>query len=47
MADLRIDIASEFTGAKAFKKADTATASLEKGVKRLGATLAATFTTRA
>jgi len=47
MADLRIDIASEFTGAKAFKKADKATAGLEKGVKRLGATLAATFTTRA
>jgi hypothetical protein len=43
---LRIDIGSEFTGAKAFKKADKATAGLEKGVKRLGATLAATFTAR-
>jgi hypothetical protein len=47
MADLRIDIASEFTGKKAFDKASSATAGLEKGVKRLGATLAATFTTRA
>jgi hypothetical protein len=47
MADLRIDIASEFTGAKAFKKAANATSNLEKGVKSLGTTLAATFTTRA
>jgi hypothetical protein len=43
MADLRIDIASEFTGAKAFKKADSATSSLDKGVAKLGKTLAATF----
>ena len=44
---LRIDIGSEFTGKKAFDKATKATSGLEKGVKRLGVTLAATFTTRA
>jgi hypothetical protein len=43
MADLRIDIASEFVGAKAFKQADSATASLDKGVKKLAKTLTATF----
>jgi len=43
MADLRIDIASEFTGAKAFKKAETASQKLEKGVGRLGKTLLASF----
>jgi hypothetical protein len=35
MADLRIDIASEFVGAKAFKQADTATARLTKQVNTL------------
>ena len=35
MADLRIDIASEFVGAKAFKQADTATSALTKQVNRL------------
>jgi hypothetical protein len=35
MADLRIDIASEFVGAKAFKQADTATSALSKQVTRL------------
>ena len=35
MADLRIDIASEFVGAKAFKQADTATARLTKQVSTL------------
>ena len=35
MADLRIDIASEFIGAKAFKQADTATSKLEKQVTKL------------
>jgi hypothetical protein len=35
MADLRIDIASEFVGVKAFKQADTATATLSKQVNRL------------
>jgi hypothetical protein len=43
MADLRIDIASEFVGAKAFKQAGSATTSLEKGVAKLGKTLLATF----
>jgi hypothetical protein len=35
MADLRIDIASEFVGAKAFKQADTATSRLTKQVSSL------------
>ena len=35
MADLRIDIASEFVGAKAFKQADGATSALSKQVTRL------------
>lgn len=35
MADLRIDIASEFVGAKAFRQADTATSALSKQVTRL------------
>jgi hypothetical protein len=35
MADLRIDIASEFVGAKAFKQADTATSALSKQVNKL------------
>jgi hypothetical protein len=35
MADLRIDIASEFVGAKAFKQADTATSKLTKQVSAL------------
>ena len=35
MADLRIDIASEFVGAKAFKQADTATSALTKQVNKL------------
>ena len=35
MADLRIDIASEFVGAKAFKQADTATSRLTKQVSTL------------
>ena len=35
MADLRIDIASEFIGAKAFKQADTATSRLTKQVNTL------------
>jgi len=43
MAELRIPITSEFKGKKAFKEADTATDKLNKGVKRLGATLLATF----
>jgi hypothetical protein len=38
MADLRIDIASEFVGAKAFKQAETATSRLEKRVNALAKT---------
>jgi len=47
MADIIIDIASEFTGAKAFTKAQSATAKLEKGVKRLGRTLGIGLSTAA
>ena len=47
MADIIIDIASEFTGAKAFTKAQSATDKLEKGVKRLGRTLGVSFGTAA
>jgi hypothetical protein len=39
MASLKVDIASEFTGAAAFKKADKATKGLDKGVKKLGRSL--------
>jgi hypothetical protein len=45
-ADLRIDIASEFTGKKAFDKANSATATLERGVKKLAGSLAIAFSTR-
>jgi hypothetical protein len=41
--NLRIDIASEFTGAKAFKKAQDSTSNLEKNVKNLGRTLGITL----
>ena len=47
MADIIIDIASEFTGAKAFTKAQSATDKLEKGVKRLGRTLGVSLGTAA
>ena len=40
MANLRVDIASEFTGAAAFKKAGKASTGLEKSVKKLGKSLA-------
>lgn len=43
MADLRIDIASEFIGKKAFDKAGKATAGLDKSVEKLGKRLLATF----
>jgi len=39
MATLRVDIASEFTGAPAFKKAGKASSGLEKGIKSLGKTM--------
>ena len=35
MADLRVDIAAEFTGKKAFTQADKATVSLSKSVLKL------------
>jgi hypothetical protein len=47
MADIIIDIASEFTGTKAFTKAQSATDKLEKGVKRLGRTLGVSLGTAA
>ena len=43
MAELRIPIIGEFKGQKAFKDAGKATSTLDKSVKRLGSTLAATF----
>lgn len=43
MADLRIDIASEFTGKAAFTKATKATNSLDKAVGKLGKQLASVF----
>jgi hypothetical protein len=43
VADLRVDIASEFTGKAAFTKAEKATGSLEKSVKSLGKTLGLTL----
>jgi len=43
MADLRIDIASEFTGKKAFANASKATNTLDRSVAKLGRTLALTF----
>lgn len=43
MANIVIDLAAEWTGNKAFKKADTATAQLTKSVKKLGAAFGVTF----
>jgi hypothetical protein len=43
MADLRIDLAAEFKGKKAFKEADKATTGLEKAVGKLGKQLIAVF----
>jgi hypothetical protein len=43
MADIIIDIASEFTGAKAFKQADSATNNLMKNVKKLAKTLGVAY----
>jgi len=42
-ADVKIDIAAEFTGAKAFKKAETATDKMSKNVKKLAGTLGLAF----
>ncbi len=44
-ADVRIDIAAEYTGKKAFKQAETATQKLEKSVGRLGKQLLGVFAT--
>jgi hypothetical protein len=43
MADVKIDIAAEFTGNKAFKQAETTTQKLEKSVAKLGKQLAGVF----
>ena len=43
MADLRIDLAAEFRGKKAFKEADKATTSLDKAVGKLGKQIASVF----
>ena len=47
MANVIIDIASEFTGKKAFKQAETATAKLTSNVKKLAAGLGIAFGARA
>ena len=43
MADLRVDIAAEFTGKKAFKDANKATSGLDKTVKNLARTFVGVF----
>ena len=43
MSNVLINLAAEFTGRKAFKQADKATSTLEKGAKKLGVALAAAF----
>jgi len=43
MADLRIDLAAEFRGKKAFKEAAKATSSLDKAVNKLGKQVASVF----
>ena len=43
MADVKIDIAAEFTGNKAFKQAETTTQKLEKSVSKLGKQLLGVF----
>jgi hypothetical protein len=47
MADIIIDIASEFTGAKAFKQADSATQKLTSGVKKLAGAIGLAYGTTA
>ena len=41
MSNIVIDIAAQFTGKPAFKKADTAVSQLNKGTQNLGKTLLA------
>ena len=43
MADLRIDLAAEFKGKKAFKEADDAVSGLDKAVGKLGKQIAGVF----
>ena len=43
MADLRIDLAAEFRGRKAFKEADKSVTALDKAVGKLGKRLASVF----
>ena len=43
MADVKIDIAAEFTGSKAFKQAETTTQKLERSVSKLGKQLLGVF----
>lgn len=45
-ADVRIDIAAQFVGKKAFKEADTATEKLNKNVKTLAKSLLAVYSTQ-
>ena len=45
-ADVKIDIAAEFTGKKAFKQAETSTDKLVKSTKRLAGTLGLAFGTQ-
>jgi hypothetical protein len=47
MADLRIDIASEFTGKKAFDKADKSISGLQKNTVKLGRALGLALSTTA
>jgi hypothetical protein len=42
-ADVKIDIAAEFTGKKAFRQADTATEKMSKNVKKLAGALGLAF----
>jgi hypothetical protein len=47
MSNVLINLAAEFTGRKAFKQADKATSSLQKGVKSLGKTLGVALSAQA
>jgi hypothetical protein len=47
MADLKIDILTEFTGKKAFRQAETASDKLVKTTKRLAGALGLAFGTQA
>ena len=47
MSKIVIDLAAEFTGKKAFKQADTATARLNRSVKNLAGAFGIAFSTRA